>query len=67
MSACKGHSAGIYTVAFSPDGQTLASGGFDGQVRLCKVSTGQLAKAFIPVPITSVPIRPAVASLGNEK
>ena len=62
VSACKGHSAGIYTIAFSPDGQTLASGGFDGQVRLCQVSTGQLSKAFIPVPITT-----AVASVGSVK
>jgi WD40 repeat protein/mono/diheme cytochrome c family protein len=53
VAACKGHSAGIYTVAFSPDGKTLASGGFDGQVRLCNVSTGELTKAFVPVPLTT--------------
>ena len=52
-SACKGHKAGIYTVAFSPDGQTLATGGFDGQVRLYRVTTGELTKAFIPVPLTA--------------
>ena len=62
VAACKGHSAGIYTIAFSPDGQTLASGGFDGQVRLCQVSTGQLTKAFIPVPISA-----AIAGLGSAK
>ncbi len=62
VSACKGHTAGIYTIAFSPDGQTLAAGGFDGQVRLCQVSTGQLTKAFIPVPITA-----AVASVVGAK
>ena len=54
VAACKGHKAGIYTVDFSPDGQMLATGGFDGQVRLYRVSTGELAKSFIPVPITHI-------------
>ena len=53
LSTCKGHKAGIYTVAFSPDGQTLATGGFDGQVRLYNVTTGELTKAFIPVPLAA--------------
>jgi len=60
--ACKGHRAGIYAVAFSPDGQTLATGGFDGEVRLYRVATGELAKQFIPVPITA-----ASADLGSRK
>ena len=57
VATCKGHSAGIYTVAFSPDGQTLATAGFDGQVRLYQVRTGELARAFIPVPITHENLR----------
>jgi WD40 repeat protein len=52
VAACKGHKAGIYTVVFSPDGQTLATGGFDGQVRLYRVTTGEMAREFIPVPLT---------------
>jgi COMPASS component SWD3 len=53
VTACQGHKAGIYTVAFSPDNQTLATGGFDGQVRLYRAKTGELVKAFVPVPIAS--------------
>jgi WD40 repeat protein len=55
--ACKGHRAGIYAVAFSPDGQTLATGGFDGEVRLYRVATGELAREFIPVPISAENLR----------
>ncbi len=62
VAACKGHKAGIYTVAFSPDGQMLATGGFDGQVRLYRVATGELARAFIPVPIS-----PAAQNLRSQK
>jgi hypothetical protein len=51
VSACKGHTAGIYTVAFSPDSGMLAAGGFDGMVRLYDAATGQLKKEFVPVPM----------------
>ena len=32
----------VYSVAFSPDGKTLASGNWDGTVQLWEVSTGQV-------------------------
>jgi WD40 repeat protein len=51
VAACTGHTAGIYTVAFSPDSATLATGGFDGKVRLYDAGSGQLKKAFVPVPL----------------
>ena len=45
-------SSAIYSLACSPDGKTLASGGYEGLVRLHKVSTGEILREFIPVPIT---------------
>ncbi|MFM7071762.1 MAG: c-type cytochrome domain-containing protein [Planctomycetota bacterium] len=42
---------GLFTVAFSADGKALACGGFDGQVRLIDATSGQVVKAFFPVPV----------------
>jgi WD40 repeat protein len=52
-ASCKGHSAGIYSVAFSADSAHLATGGFDGQVRLYRSADCSLEKAFIPVPLAA--------------
>jgi WD40 repeat protein len=51
-----GHKAGVFAVAFRPDGKQVATGGLDGVVRLYDSETGALVKEFIPVTIT-----PAVA------
>jgi WD40 repeat protein len=40
LRTLKGHSGSVNSVAFSPDGKTLASGGGDNTVKLWEVSTG---------------------------
>ncbi len=51
VATLKGHSGVLYALTFSPDSKQLATGGFDGQVRLYNLPTGELAKAFTPVPL----------------
>jgi len=41
-----GHTAGVQSVAFSPDGQTLASGSWDRTIRLWHVATGHELLCF---------------------
>jgi WD40 repeat protein/mono/diheme cytochrome c family protein len=42
----------IYSVAFTPDGGTVATAGSDGMVRLFNVTNGVLVKEFVSVPLT---------------
>src|SRR5262249_44975747 len=37
----KGHEESVTSVAFSPDGKTVASGGYDKVIRLCEEATGK--------------------------
>lgn len=53
-----GQKGPVYAVAFRPDGTQVASGGFDGLVRLSDAQTGALLREFVPVPLEA----PAVAS-----
>ena len=46
MSALSGHSAWVRCVAFSPDGNVLASGSHDQTIRLWDVQTGQCLKTL---------------------
>lgn len=43
--------AGIYSLAFSPDGELLAAGGSDGVVRMMDARSGSLRRAFCPAPL----------------
>ena len=49
-----GHTRGVFAVSFSPDGKQVATGGFEGKVRIFDAVTGALVKEFIPVTITPI-------------
>ena len=47
-----GAKGAIYSIAFSLDGKLIAAGGMDGTLRIYEVSTRELMRGFIPVPIS---------------
>jgi dipeptidyl aminopeptidase/acylaminoacyl peptidase len=52
-ASCKGHEAGIYAVAFSPDSSKLATGGFDGKIRIYSAGDCTLIRSFVPAPLSA--------------
>ena len=48
------HRGPVYALAWKPDGTALATGGFDGKVRLFEMPSAKLAGEFSPVPIQKV-------------
>jgi WD40 repeat protein len=52
-ASCKGHEAGIYAVAFSPDSKQLATGGFDGKIRIYSTADCALIRSFVPAPLSA--------------
>jgi WD40 repeat protein len=63
VATLKGHDGAIFAVAFSPTTNWLATGGFDGQVRIYDFTakTNELLRAFVPVPI-----KPAVTQTASK-
>ncbi|NEQ40970.1 MAG: protein kinase [Okeania sp. SIO3I5] len=46
LKTLRGHSGGVYSVAFSSDGEAIASGGADKTIKLWDVATGELVNIF---------------------
>jgi WD40 repeat protein len=46
INTYRGHSHGVWSVAFAPDGLTLASGGVDRLVRIWDIETGRLLRSL---------------------
>ncbi len=48
LHSLRGHTNCVYTLAFSPDGKTLASGSMDQTIKLWDTATGQLRETIVP-------------------
>ncbi|MEY9862660.1 serine/threonine protein kinase [Catenulispora sp. GAS73] len=67
-----GHTKAVRSLAFSPDGRTLASGGNDGTIRVWNVATGTLRGALAAhtggvVELAFSPDGATIASSGKDK
>ena len=62
--------SGIYALAFTPDGKTLAAAGSDGHVRLHNATDGAVIKKYMPVTLSKPVVGVAdqsVASLTTDE
>ncbi|MCC6558346.1 MAG: hypothetical protein IT372_35855 [Polyangiaceae bacterium] len=50
LRALQGHKGSVWSVAFSPDGQTILSSGEDGTIRLWRTTTGECLAILLPCP-----------------
>jgi len=50
MRTFSGHRDWVYSLAIDPSSQRLASGSYDGEVRIWNIRDGQLVTAFIAAP-----------------
>lgn len=53
-----GHTKGVSSVAFSPDGRLVASGSLDDTIKLWRVSDGQLVRTLTGHSVSSVAFSP---------
>jgi mono/diheme cytochrome c family protein len=53
VATLAGHEGGIFAITFAPDGTRVATGGYDGMVRLFEIPSGKLKGAFVPVPLST--------------
>ena len=53
VATLKGHEGAIFTLAFHPRTNHLATAGYDGKVRIYETAKGELIKEFVPVPLRS--------------
>lgn len=51
LATLKGHEGAVFAVAFHPATNHIATGGFDGKVRIFDFASTNLVKEFIPVPL----------------
>jgi WD40 repeat protein/mono/diheme cytochrome c family protein len=47
--------AGVYALAYQPDGKAVAAAGEDGKIRVINPVKGEVTKEFVPVPIGNTP------------
>jgi WD40 repeat protein len=68
IASFKGHDKMVWTLAFSPDGETLASAGADGTIKLWNVAQLRAAKPATPRPENDPAIQgPGTASPGRDQ
>jgi WD40 repeat protein len=48
LQSLRGHTNCVYTLAFSPDGKTLASGSMDQTIKFWDSATGELRETIVP-------------------
>src|SRR5262249_38698420 len=65
VHSLKGHQDWIYSVAISPDGKTVASGSWDGEVRLWNLADGKALRTILAAPGLS-PKPPANAQAASR-